>query len=406
MKILKDGSIYVLGEVLTKAMPFLLLPYLTRKLGADGFGALSYYQALFAFFLIFLGLSQHGAVARYYYYYGKKAINMVVSSGYMVNFLTATILIFCFALLKSEIMIYVTLSAMFQSLIDVQLSLRQCQKKPISYVSIQIFYGSFNFLLTIALLEFFSEHLVEKRLLAMLFSALIVFLLSYFLFIKSIKKPFGYSKRQYLIGIKYIFSFGLPLVLHGLSGVIRGQFDRVLIYNEFSDAELGVYSAGFQVASVLSVVIMAANKAIVPYYYEGVKNNHLNWKKIKKYFFLSFFFVPIPSLVSWLIPDALYVFFLGDDFVGSKYFVFLFLFAMALNVPYLVLVNYLFYLGENVKISTASIISTLFYLVFLFSLASQGVQYLPYSGIIAELAILPLLYFFTLKIQTKKLGGV
>ncbi len=397
MKILKDGSIYVLGEILTKAMPFLLLPYLTRKLSADGFGELSYYQALIAFLLIFLGLSQHGAVARYYYFYGKKAINMIVTAGYLINGATSLLLIVIFALLKAEMLIYITLIAMFQSLIDVQLSLRQCQKKSISYVSLQLFYSTVNVFLTIVLLEFFSNNLVEKRLLAMLFSGAIAFIVSYYVYIRNVKKPFRYSKRQYMLGIKYIFFFGLPLFLHGLSGVVRGQFDRVLIYNSFTESELGIYSAGFQVASVLSVIIMAMNKATLPYYYEAVKKKVLTKEKIFKYFYLSFLFVPIPALIAWLMPENLYILFLGNGFNGSKYFTILFLLSMAINIPYFILVNYLFYVGLNMKISTASVISTVFYVILLLLLMSMGVKFLPYASIFSQLFILPILYLFVIQ---------
>lgn len=405
MKILKDGSIYILGEILTKAMPFLLLPYLTRKLGVDGFGELSYYQAFIAFFLIFLGLSQHGAIARYYYFYGKKAINMVVTSGYLINGFTAFVLIVIFAFFKAKMMIYVTLAAMFQSLIDVQLSLRQCQKKPIAYVIVQLFYSGLNVLLTVVLLELFSEHLVEKRLLAMLLSGLIAFLLSYYFYLRTLNQPFRYSKRQYKIGMRYIFFFGLPLFLHGLSGVVRGQFDRVLIYNNFSEAELGIYSAGFQVASILSVVIMAMNKAIVPYYYEWLKQKRISRVQIVKYFFLSFLFIPIPALVAWVIPESFYVLFLGDGFNDSKYFTVLFLLNMAINIPYLILVNYLFYYGKNVKISTASVVSTVVYVVFLLVIMAWGVKYLPYAGILASLFILPILYFFCIRTDSDEIAS-
>ena len=41
MKLLKDSLIYLLGELAAKALPFLLLPYLTRKFGAAGYGDLS-----------------------------------------------------------------------------------------------------------------------------------------------------------------------------------------------------------------------------------------------------------------------------------------------------------------------------------------------------------------------------
>lgn len=82
MSLIKDSSIYLIGELSAKCVPFLLLPYLSRKLGVEGFGELSYYQTFLPLFVIFIGLSQDGAVARYFYVYGKHSLNLVVKTGY------------------------------------------------------------------------------------------------------------------------------------------------------------------------------------------------------------------------------------------------------------------------------------------------------------------------------------
>ena len=58
MRVIKDSVIYLIGELSAKSIPFLMLPYLTRKLGPDGFGELSYYLTWLALFAIFIGLSQ------------------------------------------------------------------------------------------------------------------------------------------------------------------------------------------------------------------------------------------------------------------------------------------------------------------------------------------------------------
>ena len=58
MKLLKDSLIYLIGELAAKALPFLLLPYLTRKFGAAGFGDLSYWQTLFSLLIIVLSLAK------------------------------------------------------------------------------------------------------------------------------------------------------------------------------------------------------------------------------------------------------------------------------------------------------------------------------------------------------------
>ena len=81
MKALKDSAIYLIGELTSRAMPFLLLPYLSRKLGPEGFGELAYYQTFLVLFFLIVGLSQEGAVTRYFYVYGKRSLNLVVNTG-------------------------------------------------------------------------------------------------------------------------------------------------------------------------------------------------------------------------------------------------------------------------------------------------------------------------------------
>lgn len=93
MKILKDSFIYLIGELFAKSLPFLMLPYLTRKLGPEGFGELSYYLTWLVLFGVFVGLSQEGAVTRYFYFYGKKALNTIVKAGYLYNFIISIVLL-------------------------------------------------------------------------------------------------------------------------------------------------------------------------------------------------------------------------------------------------------------------------------------------------------------------------
>lgn len=67
MKVFKDSVIYLVGELSSKLVPFLLLPYLSRKLGVEGYGSLSYYQTFLSLFLIVVSLTQEGAISRYFY---------------------------------------------------------------------------------------------------------------------------------------------------------------------------------------------------------------------------------------------------------------------------------------------------------------------------------------------------
>lgn len=399
MKILKDSFIYLIGELLNKVLPFLLLPYLTRKLGAEGFGELSYYLTILALLSVFIGLSQEGAVTRYFYFYGNKALDLIVRTGYIYNIIFSIVCFLIALILKSEVIAYITLIAMFNSFLSVQLALRQAQKQPIPYILIQFLSSISMVALTVIMLEFFAGNQVVNRLLALLFSSSLVFFVTYLFINRRFKINRRFSISNYKTAIVYIFSFGVPLILHQLSFFMKGQVDRIFIYKLYTPAELGVYSAGVQIASVLTIFFMAINKAILPYYYEALKNKKLDLKGIKRYALLSFLFLPIPALICFLLPSQFFIWFLGKQFSESQYFSSLFFLGYGLNLPYLILVNYLFYYAENFLIAKITFYSSIIYIILLSLLSQISIQIIPFSLIISNIFMV---FFLWLIISKKK----
>lgn len=393
-RLIKDSYIYVLGELLSKAMPFLLLPYLTRRLGVSGFGELSYYQSLISFIIIFISLSQYGAVTRYYYIYGKRAVNLIITAGYGYSFIILVIGLLLSFILKSELLVYCFLIAFFQSIHSVQLYIRQCSKKSLSFVKLQIFTSLLNTVLTIILLEIFQDKIVEKRLLAMLIAYMTVSIAAYYQSAKIIDLKYRFSIRQYKIALLYVLSFGSPLVFHALSYTIKGQFDRVLIFNSFNTTDLGIYAAGVQIASIISVIAMAVNTAVIPYIYQAFKDKVINKLDIIRWYYLSLIAVPLPFIISILIPKHLIIFLLGQDFYGSLYYFYFFVFNYSLMIPYLVLVSYLFYRGKTKQIALSSVASVVIYIIALFILSKYDLKFIPLATLISNIAVLPFLMMF------------
>ena len=399
MKVLKDSFIYLIGELLNKALPFFLLPYLTRKLGAEGFGELSYYLTILALFSIFIGLSQEGAVTRYFYFYGNKAVDLIVRAGYLYNIAFSALSLVVAWFLKSEVIAYIIIIAMFNSFLSVQLSLRQAQKQPIPYIIIQ-FLSSFSMvLLTIIMLEFVAGDKVVNRLLALLLSGLFVFLITYLFINKKFRSKRKFSLTSYKAALLYIFSFGIPLILHQLSFFMKGQVDRIFIYKLYTSAELGVYSAGVQIASVLTIFFMALNKAIVPYYYEKLKNGFLTVQKIKKYSLTSLGFIGLPALVCYFLPNSWFTWFLGVQFSEVQFYTVLFLIGYGLTLPYLILVNYLFFYGKNKLIATITFLTSIVYVILLAVLSKISIQFIPLSLVLSNLLMVVILWIIVSKNQ-------
>lgn len=392
MKVLKDSIIYLAGELFAKSLPFLMLPYLTRKLGPDGFGELSYYLTWLALFGVFVGLSQEGAVTRYYYFYGKKALNTIVKAGYLYNICISLILLVVCWILKAEIMVYVVLACMFQSFVNVQLALRQCQKQPLKYISIQIILSLTNVLFTIAALEYFSDNLVTYRILAIVISNGVTFFIASIVLGNLLSDKYRFTFNRMKLSIFYILSFGAPLILHQASFFIKGQLDRLFIYEQYTKAELGVYTAGVQIASILPILIMAINKAIIPYYYQGLRDKKISLINLKKYTLYSFPISLVPAIVAAFIPVSLIQWFLGQQYQGSKYFIVIYLAGYGLTIPYLVLVNYLFFHGKTKVITSITFFTSLIYLALLVFTSNISVVYIPYSLLVSNLLMVIVLW--------------
>lgn len=392
MKILKDSLIYLLGEMLAKAMPFLLLPYLTRKLGTAGFGELSYYQAAFSLLLIGFGMSQDGAVTRYYYVYGQRNLHSVVYAGALYTVFTALLGLAAAWQLRSLPLAAVVCAAAAQTVLATQLSLRQCRKQALAYTAIQFASSLLTTLLTVWLLEISADNPVERRFLALFAGNALVSLSAYGLYRQGGRQPMDFSRRRVRQALGYILAFGLPLVVHHAGNYVKGQFDRVVIYQSYSAATLGVYSAGYQTASVLGVLLLALNKATVPYYYQALREGKITAPKVRRWSLLSLLAAPLPALVAWLLPERLFLWLLGAQYAGVHHYICLFLLGFGLMVPYYLQVNYLFYHAQNRRIALTSLLSAGGYLLVLLLTARVGIEWVPLAMIAGNILIFPILF--------------
>lgn len=398
MRLLSHGAIYIGGEVISKLIPFLMLPYLTRELGTVGFGELSYYLVIYTFSLIFISISQDGALGRYFFRYGQKGIPSIMVTGFFFAFIVTLVIISGLALGKLYIYICPVLLAFTQTIVSSLLSLRQCQQAVLSYVKIQFIVSLTVSLLTILAFEWVNASAVVRinaMIIGQIISIILVVLGS------TPKVDLGrftlYRLKKHFV---YIIGFGVPLIIHQLSFFGKGQFDRFLIPQAFTVSQLGLYSAAFQLASILTVILYAINKAIVPILYSKLKNKSIGKKEILRFARLSLIIAPIPSLVAFLIPNEFYIFILGEDFDGAKYYVYIFLIGLSLHLSYQVLANFLFYHGQNLKVAFATSISLIVHVLAVLLFAHfQELKLLPYAIAISNMVVIALLY---LKVQNYK----
>lgn len=392
MKLLKDGLIYLGGEIFAKALPFLLLPYLTRKLGAEGFGELAYWQTVCILIFIVACLAQDGAVSRYFYVYGRRNLRNLVFAGTLYTAVPTAVGLISALCTQSLLLAATVGAAAAQSLLATQLSLRQCRKQAAAYAGIQIGSGIAATLLTVGLLEYTDGMMLEKRFAALLVgqaaAALPAFLLT-----QTHTPSAKISPRRLLLSLRYLLCFGLPLLPHQLSLFAKNQFDRILIFHYYPKDELGIYAAAAQLAAVVSVLLMAVNKAAVPHLFGALKQKTLTIRRLRRWAAYGLAAAPAAALITFLLPESLLLAVVGRQYAGIHAYTVLLVANAALSLPYLILVNYLFYLGKNTTISAISLISAVVHLLLLFLLAGQALYWIAGALICSNLLGLLLLWY-------------
>ncbi|WP_434566512.1 oligosaccharide flippase family protein [Vibrio chagasii] len=396
-KILKNSSIFILSEILSKSLPFLLLPYLTRNLGVEGYGNLAILNAIVALQFVFISLSQDSAISRYYYYYGHRTINYNTAYSLIYSLLISIffglIITFYFGFEYT----ITTLIAFLQSCFAIQLSLRQCRKHATSYAGLQLVFSLVSTSVTFFVIELIWTN-AYGRLWSIFLGYIFVLFISQYYF-HSIKIKNRIRIRHFILYGKYVFSFGLPLVLHKLSIFGKGQFDRLFIYESYSNYDLGVYASSFQLSSVLSVILVALNMAVSPFAYEGFKKNTYKKSDVIK---LSSISLIIPIFLFGLmlmVPGKYYEFFLGyrDDNVGG--YVSLFVLGISLNIPYYITSHYFMYMNKNKQFTLITLASGLVYIGSVLFFGKFGITYLPYSLVVSNIFMVMLSQFYVQRIK-------
>lgn len=80
-------------------------------------------------------------------------------------------------------------------------------------------------------------------------------------------------KNEY---IHYCLGLSLPLIFHGLSGIVLGQSDRLMLENMANVSEAGVYSLTYNFSNILLMIWSAINAIWVPFYFRYLKAGDYN----------------------------------------------------------------------------------------------------------------------------------
>jgi len=356
-KFLRDTSIYTIADVLNKIVPFMLLPVLTRYLTPEDYGIIAMFFVLTSILGIVTTFETNTAIGVNFFKISKDELKIYIANVLMIISIVTTavsLLVILYHTFLSEVFsipyewlmiaIAVTLT---QFITTINLLLWQSEQKPIPFGVYQITQTIVNLSLSLILIIGFGMGW-EGRLIAISFASILFGAMSFLFLYRRGYLQFKLSKESIEDAVK----FGVPLLPHALSIWFRTGVDRVFLTTLISASATGLYTVGFQIASIISILTIAFNKAYVPYLFERLSDITQEKKvHLVKYSYLYFFLLLLLAAILSLLAPVFIGFFLGDKFIHSQQYIAWLAFGFAFHGMYYIVVNYILYMKKTALLS-------------------------------------------------------
>lgn len=349
----RSAGIFFLANVIGAAIPFLLLPVLTRHLTPTDYGILAMFQVLVGITIPFVGINAHGAVVRQYYRREELDFGRYVGNAFLVMMSAALIVgavyFTCGELIErwtgfpARWMWSIVLLTVANFAVSVATSIWQVEKKAVTYAIFSIALTAIEITAALVLivgLDWDWEGRVVSRLGATAVFALIALAV---LFRKRLL-----DLRPDPASIRHALRFGVPLIPHTLGMWAITMIDRLFITNMIGVAETGIYVVGVQIAMAVNLLVVGFATAWTPWFYERLqRNDPAELRQVVRVTYgVGTMFFLVALVVGLLAPPALGIL-VGDAFVSAGEFVLLLALGNAFYGGYRLVVGYLFYMEHT-----------------------------------------------------------
>ncbi len=363
--ILKSLSVYSVANILNAAIPFLLLPILTNHLKPADFGLISMFQLILGFTIPFSGINTDGAISRQYFntLNNKLAFKYYLSNAFLIVCVSSIILSILYYFFGSTVSSYtdfpvdwlwvIMVCSFSQNVLEILLSLLQVQQKAMQFSILRITKTFVEMGLSV-LLILYVKNSWESRIEAQLIASILFLVLAIFLLLKMGWVVIKISKKDVID----LLRFGIPLIPHVIGAVVISMIDRMFITKMVGLEETGLYSVGFQVGQVISLIQTSFNQAWVPYFYEKLtKRDFATNLKIVKFTYIYFIVMLVLVALLSIVTPFIFEWFLGKDYSNAIKYVFWIGLGFAFNGMYKMVVNYFFYIKETYWVSILTFIT-------------------------------------------------
>jgi O-antigen/teichoic acid export membrane protein len=350
-KLFCSAGVYTIGHILNAALPFMLLPVLTRYLSPEDYGITAMLTVLMGIYFPFVGLNLHGFVSVSYFKY-RKDFPIIVSTTFLLmisSLLVAILVTYTYADVISSlsffpcgwlwVIVCLCVTDFFVMVLQV---IQQVKNHAKEYIVIQVGQTLINLILSLVLVVLLAMNW-KGRILAQVLTGIIFTFIAFFLF-----RKWGLMKLQFnVMYARKALAYGIPLIPHALCGVFIVAADRLLISKMVGLEEVGIFTVGASIGKGIELLGSAFNNAFCPWLYAKLKDfddgKDNDYRKVVRFSYTCMIgFLSIAVIYSLCMPYFL-AFFVGQKFQEASQYIIYFALSSALHAIYYLVTNYIFY---------------------------------------------------------------
>ena len=333
-----NSIIYITSSFFSKGIGFLLLPILTRYLSPRDYGIVTMFVLWTTIIQPLIHLNTTSAIIRFYYDETKEGIARYVGISILFVLLMALILSFLTFIFSSLLHSYLSLplswleigiiGSVFFIFFNLFLGFLRVKEQALPYSVYQIVYAIITAGITIYLIVKAGMKW-EGRTAGIVIANLIMGTIALLFLNKEEFILFHFEKQK----VKDLLTFGVPLILHNLAGILAISVDKIFLNKMISTSVVGLYNVAATYAVIISTVANSIHIAFVPYAYKHLKKGEsvTVWKTgllvITAIFSLF--------IILYLAAPFFFNYYVGKEFSeASRYFIFLGLSQAFISVYY------------------------------------------------------------------------
>ena len=356
LNVKSNAIIYALSNVLSSALPVIILPYLSTRLTVEEYGILTNFSLIVLFLGFFIGLQTASFLQRQFFVVDRYKFGVYFYNILLISFVTIAFLCLIYPFFHELTSIFfdgsdffleilaIGLSSYFINLLAVQ---KQMEQNARFVLTLRILQCSSELVFTYFFIENFTNPL-NGRISAMwisntgvgLLSA--VYLMNKYITSYKISVPF----------IKESLHFGIPVFFNVIFGWIMTSSGRFFLSFFGSLQVAGGFSFSFQLAMVISLVGNSINQAWAPWLYKHLaESTDSSIKSIKKGVYYCISVILLATLFFIFVVPLLAPFVFDKEYEIDLIVFSLIAFGFALNTCYRILINFMFFEKRTKEIS-------------------------------------------------------